>query len=250
MLDFADLVVLNKFEKRGAEDALRDVRKQWRRNRVAFADRRTRTCPVFPTIASQFNDPGVNWLFAALCRAAATTSWRCRRDAGRPRPRHHAEGAARHRADSRRSACATSPRSREQGRGVDAQHRSAGRSRATARRRYWQSLRGARRRRAAAGARPLRRRRARPMRRPHALARAARALQRRARRGRRRGRRAAARLAGARRSRSTDDEYSYTVRGSEIRGENYTRVAVRTSRSRRSRRRRYRRLGRAARASC
>ena len=36
MLDFADLVVLNKFDKRGAEDALRDVRKQWRRNRVAF----------------------------------------------------------------------------------------------------------------------------------------------------------------------------------------------------------------------
>jgi methylmalonyl-CoA mutase len=66
MLDFADLVALNKFEKRGAEDALRDVRKQWRRNRVAFKAPDDQV-PVFPTIASRFNDPGVNRLFAALC---------------------------------------------------------------------------------------------------------------------------------------------------------------------------------------
>jgi len=67
MLDFAELVVLNKYDKRGAEDALRDVRKQWRRNRVAFKlpDEQV---PVFPTIASQFNDPGVTWMFANLCR--------------------------------------------------------------------------------------------------------------------------------------------------------------------------------------
>ncbi|HEX6832134.1 MAG TPA: methylmalonyl-CoA mutase family protein, partial [Rudaea sp.] len=67
MLDFADLVVLNKFDKRGAEDALRDVRKQWKRNRVAFklTDEQV---PVYPTIASQFNDPGVTWMFANLCR--------------------------------------------------------------------------------------------------------------------------------------------------------------------------------------
>ncbi|HZP66908.1 MAG TPA: methylmalonyl-CoA mutase family protein [Rudaea sp.] len=67
MLDYADLVVLNKFDKRGAEDALRDVRKQWRRNRVAFKlpDEQV---PVYPTIASQFNDPGVTWMFANLCR--------------------------------------------------------------------------------------------------------------------------------------------------------------------------------------
>jgi len=67
MLDFAELVVLNKFDKRGAEDALRDVRKQWKRNRVAFqlADENV---PVYPTIASQFNDPGVTWMFANLCR--------------------------------------------------------------------------------------------------------------------------------------------------------------------------------------
>ncbi|MEC9341613.1 MAG: methylmalonyl-CoA mutase family protein, partial [Pseudomonadota bacterium] len=67
MLDFADVIALNKFEKRGAEDALRDVRKQWRRNRNAFeiADEEI---PVYPTIASQFNDGGVNWLFVNLCR--------------------------------------------------------------------------------------------------------------------------------------------------------------------------------------
>src|SRR5690349_17455906 len=67
MLDFADLVVLNKFDKRGAEDALRDVRKQWRRNRVAFK-LTDEEVPVYPTIASQFNDPGVTWMFVNLCR--------------------------------------------------------------------------------------------------------------------------------------------------------------------------------------
>ncbi|TLX22207.1 methylmalonyl-CoA mutase family protein [Thermomonas fusca] len=67
MLDFAELVVLNKFDKRGAEDALRDVRKQWKRNRVAFQTK-DEDVPVYPTIASQFNDPGLNWMFANLCR--------------------------------------------------------------------------------------------------------------------------------------------------------------------------------------
>jgi isobutyryl-CoA mutase len=66
MLDFAEIIALNKFEKRGAEDALRDVRKQWRRNRVAFTAPDDQV-PVYPTIASRFNDPGVNKLFAALC---------------------------------------------------------------------------------------------------------------------------------------------------------------------------------------
>ena len=71
MLDFAELVVLNKFDKRGAEDALRDVRKQWKRNRTAFklADE---DVPVYPTIASQFNDPGVTWMFVNLCRLLRT----------------------------------------------------------------------------------------------------------------------------------------------------------------------------------
>ena len=69
MLDFADMIVLNKFDKRGAEDALRDVRKQWRRNHDRVRRRPTTTCRCIPTIASQFNDPGVNRLFAALCAA-------------------------------------------------------------------------------------------------------------------------------------------------------------------------------------
>ncbi len=81
MLDYADLVALNKFEKRGAEDALRDVRKQWRRNRVAFQAPDDEV-PVFPTIASRFNDPGVNRLFAALCARLEQKSgggghWQC-----------------------------------------------------------------------------------------------------------------------------------------------------------------------------
>jgi len=67
MIDYAELVVLNKFDKRGAEDALRDVRKQWKRNRVAF-QLRDEDVPVYPTIASQFNDPGVTWMFSNLCR--------------------------------------------------------------------------------------------------------------------------------------------------------------------------------------
>ena len=65
MLDFADCIVINKFEKPGSNDALRDVRKQWRRNHNEFSIEDYNT-PVFPTIASQFNDPGVNWLFQNL----------------------------------------------------------------------------------------------------------------------------------------------------------------------------------------
>ncbi|HET7269210.1 MAG TPA: methylmalonyl-CoA mutase family protein, partial [Oleiagrimonas sp.] len=67
MVDFADLVVLNKFDRRGAEDALRDVRKQWKRNHQAW-DMADDDIPVYPTIASQFNDPGVTWMFVNMCR--------------------------------------------------------------------------------------------------------------------------------------------------------------------------------------
>ena len=67
MLDFADMTVLNKFEKRGAQDALRDVRKQWRRNHPAAPKLTDAQIPVYPTIASRFNDPGVNRLFGAIC---------------------------------------------------------------------------------------------------------------------------------------------------------------------------------------
>ncbi|HXB19192.1 MAG TPA: methylmalonyl-CoA mutase family protein [Steroidobacteraceae bacterium] len=80
MLDYADFIVLNKAEKRGAEDSLRDVRKQWRRNHPERAKLADAELPVYPTIASRFNDPGVNRLFAALCAALAakhigTGSW-------------------------------------------------------------------------------------------------------------------------------------------------------------------------------
>ncbi|TCC99071.1 methylmalonyl-CoA mutase family protein [Pedobacter psychroterrae] len=67
MLDFADLVAINKFDKRGALDALRDVRKQYKRNHNLF-DAKDETIPVFGTMASQFNDPGMNNLFTALMR--------------------------------------------------------------------------------------------------------------------------------------------------------------------------------------
>ena len=65
MLDFADVVALNKFDKRGAQDALRDVKKQYKRNRQLF-DLPDDKTPVFGTIASQFNDPGMNSLYMAV----------------------------------------------------------------------------------------------------------------------------------------------------------------------------------------
>jgi methylmalonyl-CoA mutase len=65
MLDFADLVAINKFDKRGALDALRDVRKQYKRNHQLFGANDDNV-PVFGTMASQFNDPGMNSLFEAL----------------------------------------------------------------------------------------------------------------------------------------------------------------------------------------
>ncbi|MCH2042888.1 MAG: methylmalonyl-CoA mutase family protein [Saprospiraceae bacterium] len=65
MLDFADLIALNKFDKRGALDALRDVRKQYKRNHNLW-EAKDEQLPVFGTIASQFNDPGMNNLYAAV----------------------------------------------------------------------------------------------------------------------------------------------------------------------------------------
>ena len=70
MLDFADLVVLNKADKRGAEDALRDVRKQYQRAHKRFGQA-PEDMPVFATCASQFNDPATNWLYVNLVRALA-----------------------------------------------------------------------------------------------------------------------------------------------------------------------------------
>lgn len=65
MLDFADLVAINKFDKRGSLDALRDVKKQYQRNHNLW-DANPEDLPVFGTIASQFNDPGMNTLYKRI----------------------------------------------------------------------------------------------------------------------------------------------------------------------------------------
>jgi len=65
MLDFADMIAINKFDKRGALDALRDVKKQYKRNHNLW-DAKDNELPVYGTIASQFNDPGMNSLYKSL----------------------------------------------------------------------------------------------------------------------------------------------------------------------------------------
>ncbi|HSC22442.1 MAG TPA: fused isobutyryl-CoA mutase/GTPase IcmF [Casimicrobiaceae bacterium] len=70
MLDFADFVAINKFDRKGAQDALRDVRKQYQRNRSLF-NAAPDTMPVFGTIASRFNDDGVTALYQAIAARLA-----------------------------------------------------------------------------------------------------------------------------------------------------------------------------------
>ena len=70
MLDFADFVAINKFDRKGADDALRDVRKQVQRNRDAFGAR-PEDMPVFGTIAARFNDDGVTALYQAVAAKLA-----------------------------------------------------------------------------------------------------------------------------------------------------------------------------------
>ncbi|MFM2376714.1 MAG: hypothetical protein RLZZ165_1811 [Bacteroidota bacterium] len=67
MIDYADLIAINKFDKRGALDALRDVKKQYQRTRNLW-DAKADDMPVFGTIASQFNDPGTNQLYREVMR--------------------------------------------------------------------------------------------------------------------------------------------------------------------------------------
>ncbi|MEH7095950.1 fused isobutyryl-CoA mutase/GTPase IcmF [Neobacillus vireti] len=77
MLDFADLIVINKFERKGSEDAKRQVQKQYQRNHMLF-EKDLDEMPVYGTIASQFNDQGTNALFAALIEVInekAGTEW-------------------------------------------------------------------------------------------------------------------------------------------------------------------------------
>jgi methylmalonyl-CoA mutase len=84
MLDFADLVVVNKFEKRGGEDAVRDVRKQVQRNKKLW-DSIPEEMPVFGTIASKFNDDGITSLYHAILDKIAEKSG-VKFKAGLPRP--------------------------------------------------------------------------------------------------------------------------------------------------------------------
>ena len=70
MLDFADVVAINKFDKRGAQDALRDVRKQFKRNHDLW-EAQDDELPVVGTIASQFNDPGTNELYRRMMNTLA-----------------------------------------------------------------------------------------------------------------------------------------------------------------------------------
>ena len=64
MIDYADLIVINKFERNGSEDARNQVQKQYQRSRQRF-DQDPSDMPVYGTIASQFNDRGTNALFAS-----------------------------------------------------------------------------------------------------------------------------------------------------------------------------------------
>lgn len=73
MLDFADIIALNKFDKRGALDALRDVRKQYKRNHQLW-ETPDEDIPVFGTIASQFNDPGMNRLYRSVMNTISEKS--------------------------------------------------------------------------------------------------------------------------------------------------------------------------------
>jgi len=82
MLDFADFVAINKFDRRGAEDALRDVRKQVQRNREAFGSSPD-DMPVFGTIASRFNDDGVTALYHAVAGKLGFESGRLAKPAGK-----------------------------------------------------------------------------------------------------------------------------------------------------------------------
>ncbi|PJZ54919.1 methylmalonyl-CoA mutase family protein [Leptospira adleri] len=70
MIDYADLIAINKFDKRGALDAIRDVKKQYQRSRQLFQSDAD-SMPVFGTIASQFNDPGTNSLYSNVIHAVS-----------------------------------------------------------------------------------------------------------------------------------------------------------------------------------
>ncbi len=108
MFDFAEFVAINKFDRKGAADALRDVAKQVQRNRQAFG-KRADEMPVFGTMASRFNDDGVTALYQAMLPRLVSARPRLQR---RARCRRWRRATARTRCrSSRRDACATSPTS-------------------------------------------------------------------------------------------------------------------------------------------
>ena len=107
MLDFADVVAINKFERRGAMDALRDVGRQMVRNREAFG-KKPEDMPVFGTSAATFNDDGVTALYQELRGLLAEAGLEVGEGALRPCRSGTRRCCAR---SCRRSACATSPRS-------------------------------------------------------------------------------------------------------------------------------------------
>lgn len=93
MLDYADFVVINKFSRRGSQDALRDVRKQFQRNHRLF-DQPLEALPVFGTNAAQFNDSGINAFYGHLIDALAVRfelDWKSRYPVG---PRRMSEGTS------------------------------------------------------------------------------------------------------------------------------------------------------------
>ncbi|MCH7909974.1 MAG: methylmalonyl-CoA mutase family protein, partial [Candidatus Hydrogenedentes bacterium] len=86
MLDYADVVAINKYDRKGAEDALRDVRRQYQRNRNRFDDA-VESMPVFGTIAAKFNDDGVSALYHGLLDALyESTGVAWLRESSLPRP--------------------------------------------------------------------------------------------------------------------------------------------------------------------
>ena len=128
MLDFADFVAINKFDRKGAADALRDVRKQYQRNRELFKTPPDEM-PVFGTIASRFNDDGVTALYQALAAALAGKGLKLApgklpavADAAVDRPE---------RRSCRRRACAISPRSPRRCAAITGGRRSRAASRAS-----------------------------------------------------------------------------------------------------------------------
>ena len=108
MLDFADFVAINKFDRKGAQDALRDVRKQFQRNREAFKAPPDEM-PVFGTIASRFNDDGVTALYQAIVAKLADKGLKLAPGKLPPVDDAAVDGAERDRAAGARRA--TSPRS-------------------------------------------------------------------------------------------------------------------------------------------